>query len=420
MKTVLSLFLILTLAGMAFGSGESEIAKEITVLMNAPDAPIEVAASARFHADFPDVKITALQVDRSDGSTLTMDAQLAAGTPPNIYRDFIGRVSKYYVPEYALDLAPHIRDLDQYNPGVLEPFKRDGMLMGLPAAGGVQAFGINLDITDAVGFEVRDDWTIDEFMDLAERVKQFYDGEKYVTALFAGNQSGDYLINNWFAAFGVRYYDPGDYSRTTIAETGGAKVYEFFQTLVRNGYVKDGAAMFTDDDYVLHWAGGEIAGGAYFPSWEPAYFQALMDQGRIEGPFRHKYVPFPRGPGVDSVPTYSSYEAFVVHRTDTEADVWAARLVEYMNDAIYQTVGCSVLAISPSRSDVVVISDDPDFPKTAEIAQQNGLFDVGLTSPLYAATRPQHFPVLQKVLNLEVTPEEGIRDYERRLNAVLE
>ena len=47
-----------------------------------------------------------------------------------------------------------------------------------------------------------------------------------------------------------------------------------------------------------------------------------------------------------------------------------------------------------------------------------GIMDVGLTTPQFAGRRPLHFPILQKVLRLEVTPEEAIREYEAALNSV--
>ena len=418
MKRLFVFVLLVMLAGAVFAEGAKEVPREITILTGANETLPEFAlALEKFAADYPDVAVRVLRLDLSDGSTLTMDAQLAAGTTPNIYQDYIGRVSKYLVPEFALDLTGYLRDIDKYNAGVLGPYTRGGKLLGLPQPAGVQGFAVNLDIAEAVGFEVRDDWTVAEFFDLAERVKQHYGGTKYVTGLFAANQSGDYLVNNWFAAFGASHYKAGDYSRTTIAETGGAKVYEFFQTLVRNGYVRDNSATLTDDDYVIHWASEEIAGGAFFQAWVKPYFDSVKSQGIGDG-FRYKFVPFPRAEGVERVPTYASMGAIVVHRTDTVQDEWAARLAEYLNDGESQTM-MSMVDVVPNRSDARMLSSSDHVVQTAIIAQRNGIMDVGLTTPMFAATRPQHFPVLQKVLNLELTPDEAIAEYERRLNDAL-
>ena len=58
---------------------------------------------------------------------------------------------------------------------------------------------------------------------MAELVKQKYNGKKFATGMFAANQSGDYLLNNWFASFGVSFYKNGDYNNPVMASTGGAK-----------------------------------------------------------------------------------------------------------------------------------------------------------------------------------------------------
>jgi hypothetical protein len=66
-----------------------------------------------------------------------------------------------------------------------------------------------------------------------------------------------------------------------------------------------------------------------------------------------------------------------------------------------------------------VQSSNPRRAETSRIAAENGIFDVGLTMPFFARTRPQQFPILQRVLRLEVTPEVAIAEYAARLNAAI-
>ncbi len=101
-----------------------------------------------------------------------------------------------------------------------------------------------------IGYTVPDNWTIDDFLKMAELVKQKYNGKKWATGMFAANQSGDYYINNWFASFGANWYNNKNYDKAVVADNGGAKVYEFYQTLVKNGYVPPNCATLNDDDYV--------------------------------------------------------------------------------------------------------------------------------------------------------------------------
>ena len=418
MKRSITILLILLLSFSLFADS-----KILTVLAAPPAKDIDGEsnieyATRMFNKDFPDVKVDYQFVNLGDGSTMTIDAMLAAGIPPNVYIDTLVRASKLIVPEYALPLDGKIRDLSKYNKDALDPFRRDGKLLALPQQGAPQGFCINLDIMDEIGYKVPDKWTVADFLKMAELVKQKYAGKKFATGMFAGNQSGDYLINNWFAAFGAKYYKPGDYSKTTIRETGGAKVYEFFQTLVKNGYVPPMSATLDDDVYAAEWAKGNYAATAFFAAWMEPYWKTAIEQGHIKAPFRVQYVPFPRGPGVKDVPTYSSYAAYVIHKTGTIADTWAARFVEYANDAYVQKWQATKKTF-PNRSDVKVVYDDPAIMQILKIYQDGGLYDAGVTTAKFPATRPQHYPVLQKVLNLTISPSDAIAEYERRLNEAL-
>ena len=418
MKKLVLVLLALTLTVGVFAGGQEE-KPQITVL-HAPEGPpfsVTQYATEKLKADFPDVEVVLMQVDLSDGSTLTMDAMLAAGTPPNVYIDYIGRASKYIVGEYALALNDRVRDIDQYQEGILEPYTRNGFIYGLPAPGSAQGMAINLEIMDEIGYEVPWNWTIDDFLEMAELVKQHYNGEKWATGMFAANQSGDYLINNWFAAFGADWYG-SDYADVTIASIEGERTYQFIQTLVVNGYVPPGAATLTDDDYVIQWAKGDIAATAFFPNWTAPYFTTVIEQGLRDEPFDYIFVPFPHASDKPPTPTYVSTAALVVHQTDTPEDDWAARWAEYYNDAYVQSQ-MSMLGVIPNRVDAEMLTDDPRVAETARIAQENGVMDVGLTMPFFARTRPQHYPVLQKVLNLDLTPSEAIVEYAVRLEEAL-
>jgi len=335
MRRCIVMLLIVMVSMLAWGAPGKEIAGSITVLSTmAEDTPEIAYAKDKLLADFPDVRIEMLMLDLSDGSTISMDALNASGQTPNVYTDYVGRVSKYMRPGFALPLNGYVRDLDKYVPGVLDAYTRDGDVLALPQPGGVQGMAINLEIMEAIGFEVTEDWTIDDFLHMAAMVKQQFDGEKWATGMFAGNQSGDYLINNWFAAFGAELYQNGDYSKTTIRETGVEKVYEFFQGLVENGYVPPGSAALVDDDYVLQWARGELAATAFFPGWVAPYQNIVKQQGYE--PFEFVFMPFPTATG-EPVPTYGSNAAILVHLTGTDNDTIAARFAEYLNSAVAQS-----------------------------------------------------------------------------------
>jgi len=345
-----------------------------------------------------------------------MDAMLAAGIAPNILVDSTVRASKYMVPEYALPLDGLIRDLDQFYPSALEPYRKNGKLLAVPIAGSAQGMCINLDIMKEIGYTVPDNWTTNDFLKMAELVKQKYKGTKWATGMFAGNQSGDYLINNWFASFGVKWYKDGDYSKSFVADNGGAKVYEFYQKLVKNGYVPPNCATLVDDDYVVQWAQGKLAATAFFPNWCKAYLDTQIQQGTIDKPFNYMFVPFPRADGVKNVGTYINSSVAIVHKTGKEEDKIAARLVEYLNNPYTEDLFSSMGVLADKKT--TKPSNDPHFRQVDKIVQSNGIFDFGLTDRRFTERRAKQYPILQQVLMLKMSPEEAITKFQSALNSV--
>ncbi len=109
----------------------------------------------------------------------------------------------------------------------------------------------------------------------------------------------------------------------------------------------------------------------------------------------------------------------IVHETGTADDAVAARLVEYLNAPMIQALKALIESSMPNRDDVILQPTDPHTAQIASIVASNGIFDVGLTNPKFGITRSQHFPILQRVLNLRITPAESITAYEKALNEAL-
>lgn len=423
MKKFLFLLMMVFMTFMVFANGESENGVQTLTVLTSGDTPFKDGTSlfglseAQFLKDYPGVEITWLKIDLSNGSAMTMDAMLAAGSAPNIYIDTMVRASKYMVPEFALPLDNYI-DISKYPAATLAAYRKDGKLMALPQPGGAQGMLVNLDIMKEIGYTVPKNWTIDDFLEMAQLVKDKYAGKKWATGMFAANQSGDYLLNNWFASFGVQFYKPGNYDVATIADTGGAKVYQFYQLLVKNGFAPPNAAALNDDDYAAQWQVGNLAATAFFPSWTAPYFKAALDQGQITKPFEYVFLPFPRAVGVQKVPTYISNGAIVVRNTGTYQDKLAARLADILNSAEMQNRLAVEQAVLPNRVDATAMPVDPHVQEVLNILKENGVQDVGLTDPRFTERRALQFPILQEVLNFKMTPEEAIALYQKKLSAV--
>jgi ABC-type glycerol-3-phosphate transport system substrate-binding protein len=325
-------------------------------------------------------------------------------------------VSKYMIPGYALPLDDVVRNLDQYNDGILDPYKHDGVLYGLPGQGHANGMAINLDIMADIGYTVPENWTVDDFLEMCELVKQFYGGEKWGTFMYAKTMSGDYMLNTWWGAFGAEMFASGDYSRTTIRETGGAKVHEFYQRLQREGYIPPGSATLDDGGSFGLWGEGKFAAVPFFAGWVETYQKIGVERGFEK--FDLTFVEFPSATG-EPVPVYLTGATVMVVETGTAADAMAARFAEYLEDANAQAIMTRLGGTPPNRKDAILQSADPFQALIGAIAAENGVQDIGGTSPFAAAVRAQHFPILQRVLNFELTPEESIALYEKAVNEAL-
>jgi hypothetical protein len=56
--------------------------------------------------------------------------------------------------------------------------------------------------------------------------------------------------------------------------------------------------------------------------------------------------------------------------------------------------------------------------QVGKIIADNGFQDVGLLDRRFTERRSLQFPILQQVLNMKLTPKEGIEKFEKALNSV--
>jgi ABC-type glycerol-3-phosphate transport system substrate-binding protein len=368
---------------------------------------------------YPGTVVNYVLADQSTGADKTMRALVAAGTPPDLYCDTWVRSATYLRPDFALDLRGYMTDLADYVPGALDGVTRNGAVLGLPLPGDAQAMAINKELVAEVGFAPKDwnTWTIDEFLVLAEKVKQKYGGAKYVTGLFAGNQSGDYLIRNWAASFGAEFFKNGDYTKTAINTPAGKAMLDFFLLLQTKGYVRPDWIAQVDDDYVMDWATGKLAAVPFFFGWIEPYFKSVEDSGGKR--FDYMFVPFPRAPGVSRVGAFATGTGIVVTKNKDDAqNKLAAKFAQAYNSPESQVQLWYVMGVRPNRISVVTqISKPPQYSQITSIVAANGLFDLGGTSPLYAATRTLFPNTLQKIG--KVPTAQLIADYAAEMDKLL-
>lgn len=426
-RILLSLVLLFTIT-LLFATGKIEIIpgaaekekaaqpQEITILGNMI-AGQPLGNTLIILAKQSNIDIRFIEEDITTGSTISMDALIAAGKAPDIYNAFVGRASKYMVPEFALPLN---RFADRIKENFLGLFYRGADLLALPLDISNQGLCINLDMLEGIGVKIPEDGNIslDEFLAICERVKTRLPGI-YGTAVFAKSASADYLYMNWFASFGAEMFKKGDYSRVAINSPAGVRTAAFFRMLYEKGYVPPDSPTLVDDDAVLLFWTGKVAMFAEYPGWE-VNLQATLDQKLIDKPFRYRLIRFPADAGVVKVPASFQGGVIVANKARPDAtlkmiDVWV-RPSTYIAANAISTQGA--IYSGAVKMDLPV-NVSPLMAQSLEISAANGLWDQGIALQKFSELRKCWYPIFAELLRGKIAPDVAMAAYEAALMRVL-
>jgi ABC-type glycerol-3-phosphate transport system substrate-binding protein len=433
-RLLIAIVLFAVLVLPAFGEGQKDAAgREVTILVGAdwkfvdfgipiPDTGEETLFAKLFNEFTKETGATGIfkPIDFSTGSSISIDSLVASGQAPDVYSDYAGRASKYMDPGYALALDGYLaKEIPLYDKTVMATLKRDGKVYALPNSAWVNGFTVNLDILKEVGYTLpaQKDWTIDEFLKLAALIKAKAPG-KYVTVLFAKNQSSEEWWKIWFYAFGASMYKPGDYTKTTLNSPQGVATLRFFQQMLDMGYVPPDAAVQDDDTALDLWARGKVA----FLSMQVNHTGAMdtaVKSGVLAKPFEIAFIEMPHAKGVAHVPYTAGPGIAVVHKTDDEArNKLAARLAWWFTGTMYQKYSVIQNKGFPTIAGVETV-DNPLIKQVAAVKKAAGVADWGLTMQKFSEVRAQMFPLMAEMYMGKKTPEAVLSQYEATVNKIL-
>ena len=449
-KLLLFICMFVLLGGLVWSDGKAEedkdTAEPIELFLAKPgnfEGPIWDAILEPFRKEYPDVILNHVPINVTDATAVTMDSRIAADMPVHFYSDYFSRTVGYLIPKsrgekiWALDLSKYWpqEEIDDFLPGILDPYWIDGELLATPEPIMMVAQRINLTLCEKVGYELPppEDWTIVEFLKMCEAIKKAEIPESYGTLMFAENRSGDWMYMGWLSSFGAKLFEGGDYSKTVINTPAGMKLFTFWKMLQLEGYIPFEAAILNDDHMIYSRVAGLLGAAGGRNGWveDPAYQQSLVDQGIIDKPYTTAFYPYPKVPGVNKVPVIATYTLHVAFGSeDEEINKIVARFAYHMNSAATQRIW--TYGIRPehmgSRGIPSRLSVPPPFDEGEDmqwwidaqaIMQENGVLDVGGSLSVYGDIRGSLFPVLQKLYTDKATPQEALDLYEAALNEVL-
>ncbi len=273
------------------------------------------------------IRVNVVIRDVSKGS-LTFDAMLAAGNPPDVWLDAAGYFTKYMTADYALPLEKYM-NLSKFRPDLLALYKVDGHQYVLPIANISTGMAVNLTLLQKAGYELpsMDKWTTDEFMVAAGKLKA---AGIPATAIMAKGGLRTWS-NIWLRAFGATFFKPGDWSKVVIDSPEARAGLAYIRKMVDAGYTPDPLEI-NDDDAVEMFTTGKLFSCMMQNGHTDYWFPEQLKQGKIDAIPDYTFIEFPHGPGVKATPVYGYQSGLLAHKAkDETTNKMIAKLVQALS-----------------------------------------------------------------------------------------
>lgn len=378
----------------------------------------------RFMEMHPNVTVEVETLQWEELST-KVAAAIAAGAPPDVLKDYLGRTSAYAnqgLLEPLQDAIPQ-EEYDDYLPSLIDLYTINGDLHGLPLFFWVTHMVGNKTIAMEAGAEdfMPDEsgtWTFDQFEQAL--AAQAIPDERWPLAMQVASEQGDYNTLGYFWGMGAKLYENGDYTHTALNSPEGVAALTKLVDWYNNGYIIPGVTTISNNDLLnaLYQGQSAITGGglSLLPVVEDA-----QQQGKVTVEWDPYIATFPHAEGVQSGGMAAGPTGAVVFKQDDPVKrKWAIEFARFLASPDLQLEYAVNSNQFPSRKSVGnPFEGDPNFTQVNAWIQEYGVEDMGLSSPTYAEVRVLLQPELQAAFLGKKTPEEALASYEEAANAVL-
>jgi ABC-type glycerol-3-phosphate transport system substrate-binding protein len=264
-----------------------------------------------FEKAHPGTKVQILYRDIKQGS-MTVDALMAAGTPPDAWLDAAGYFDKYMNADYALPMEKYI-DVGIYRKDLIDIYTRNGHVYALPESAVAGGFAINLDMLDSIGYKMPDlaGWTTDEFLALGAKLK-----EKGIPLTMIMAKGGIGTWNNVFLfAFGAEFFKNRDYTKCTINSKEALAGLNYIKKLIDLGYAYPNPIEVNDDAGVELFTTGQVFSCMMQNGHTDYWIPEQVKQGKIAKAMKITFVEVPHATGRVHTPVYGYETVSMAHYT---------------------------------------------------------------------------------------------------------
>jgi multiple sugar transport system substrate-binding protein len=384
----------------------------------------EKLLAQQFMSQNPNVTIDAEALAWEDLST-KVAAAIAAGTPPDLLKDYLGRTSAYANQDLLEPLESAIpKDVyDDFLPSLIQLYTIKNHLSGLPIYFWITGFGGNTLPFKDVGAEDKlpnadGTYPISRFEEALAALA--IPDKRWPLAMQVSSEQGDYANLGFFWANGAKLYNNGDYSKTAFNSPESVEALTRLVDWYNKGYIEPGVTTVTGDDMNNMLFKGEAVLGITGPGWMPI-MEAAKKDGKVSQDWVPFYSVFPAPEGAKSGGLAAGPTSVVVFKeTDDNKRKAAVDFATFLVGPDLQKEYDTVSSQYPTRKSV----GNPFEGNAAATdfvtwSQKFGVEDMGLSSPAYAQVRVQLPPQLQAAFLGKKTPEQALADYEKAANEIL-
>ena len=381
----------------------------------------------QFMKMYPHVTIETMGMDWAD-LPKKVPAAVAAGTPPDIMKDYLGRTSGYAYQGVLVNLEEHLPQemIDDLIPGVRDLYMIQGHLHAYPIYFWEHHLNVNKALFDKAGLTNMlpfddYDWTFDEFYAAAKAIKEAGVGVEYPLALQVASEQGDYDTHAFFWGAGADTWKP-DCSGLDYENPKALEALKFLKKLYDEGLINpDAPTLGWEGQQALFFTGKSafIGGGLYFINVTVP--QKIAD-GTITGPMEVKMLTYPHLPGEKNGLAIGPTGLMVFKkekRTDYELK-WIMKFVEFL--ASPDQIRDYALNNSqfPSRKSVgAPLAGDPNYELALKLVSEKGTENMGLSCPHFYEIRVAQPPEWQAVFLGKKTPEQALADIMQKSKDIL-
>ena len=315
-----------------------------------------------------------------------IDAQLASGDAPDLFRVDYGNLGVYSSQDQLLDLGPYFTDKEiaDFVPAMWEAVSFNGTPFGVPHQTDVSALLVNTAMVESAGvdpstFPTTQDqaWTWAEFADVAQQLRSGLPEDKY-PFVYNWQLGGAPRWLSWLFQSGGSYISE-DGKKATIDSAEGKKSLDFTKSFFENKWVpptsSTKATVYADNLFTEGTAAMAFAGSFLIPDQESL------------NKFEWTAIPMPRD---ERGATDLGGNALVATK-DAKNPKLAAKFLKFMVSADAMSAFCAATNELPTRldlaGDAVTFDVRPDvMPVFVDQAATIEAGDVKqLTSPAMAA-----------------------------------